>query len=62
MATDREVVQAAYEKLLDDLFATFYSSCLASNSPAAQAEAEQLFKMGVDRAKHVRDRASALLP
>lgn len=63
MATDQEVVQSAYEQLLETLFATFFSSCNgAMSDPAAATEAEQRFKMGVLHARHVRDRALALLP
>ena len=63
MATDRDVVQSAYEHLVETLFATFFSSYnSAMSDPAAEAEAEQRFKQGVLHARHVRDRALSLLP
>jgi len=63
MATDRELVQTAYEDVVQTLFTTFFSSFnSAMADPAAVTEAEQRFKAGILRARQVRDRALALLP
>jgi len=60
---DKAIVAEAYEKVIEQVFTTFFTSYTAAQSNASEeAAAEQRFRAGVVHARHVRDRALALLP
>ncbi|RVT88384.1 hypothetical protein [Inhella crocodyli] len=60
--TDRDVIQAAYEDQLAQLFEHFFANTVEAEGQAAElAQAERAFQAGVRRAREVRDRALALL-
>ena len=59
---DRTHVLDAYAKLVEQLFAVFFSSYTGARGDATEeAAAEQRFKAGLVHARHIRDRALALL-
>ncbi len=60
--TDRDVVQAAYEDQLAQLFELFFANTVQADGRAAEvAQAERAFQAGVQQAREVRDRALMLL-
>lgn len=60
--SDREVIQNAYEADLARIYSIFVSNYTTALSDAEkEAEAEEGFQRAVAHARHVRDRALALL-
>ncbi len=60
--TDRDVVQAAYEDQLAQLFELFFANTVQADGRAAEvAQAERAFQASVQQAREVRDRALMLL-
>jgi hypothetical protein len=61
--SEREVIQKAYEADLAAIYAAFVSSyTTAMSDKDLEAEAEAGFRRAVAHARHIRDRALALLP
>lgn len=60
---DRSHIVNAYGELVEQLFRVFFSSYTAAQGNTDEEHgAEQRFKAGLVHARHVRDRALALLP
>jgi hypothetical protein len=61
--TDTQIITAAYQDALKQVFSVFFtSSAGAAGNAAAIQQAEQAFVAGVTLARSARDRAIALLP
>ncbi len=62
-AKESDVIEAAHEDLLRQLFSTFYLSYTSAMGEESQeADAEKIFARGVAHARFIRDRAISLLP
>lgn len=60
--TDAEVIQAAYEEQLAELFDVFFANLLEADGETGDvAMAEEAFQAGLHQARHARDRALTLL-
>ena len=60
---DKAHILEAYGRLVEQLFTVFFSSYTAAQGNATEeAAAEHRFKAGLVHARHVRDRALAVLP
>ena len=60
---DKAQIQAAYGAMIQLLFKVFFESFTAAHGDTEQEHsAEERFKGGIVHARHVRDRAIALLP
>ena len=56
-------IDQAYDALIQRLFGVFFQSYTeAQGNPAAEKAAETRFTTAVTHARHVRDRAKAVLP
>lgn len=61
--TDNDVIEEAYRAALKDIFRVFFGSYTnAQGDPEGESDAERAFRKGVQHARHVRDRALAVLP
>ncbi len=61
--TEKDLVQAAYEATFALAYRAFYDAYTsASGDKAKEADAEARFQFGVNHARHIRERALALLP
>jgi hypothetical protein len=58
---DSDVIQQAYEQLINKMFGVLFDASAIAKTPDAQSEAEQNFKAGVLKAREVRDKAAALI-
>lgn len=54
---DPDIVQAAYEETVKELFSVFYDSYIAASTQQEKQQAEQRFKTAVKNARDCRDRA-----
>jgi hypothetical protein len=64
-ASERDLIDQAYESLVKSLFSVFHTSRIsagaAKDPKAAELEAEHSFERGIEAAKASRDRARQLL-
>lgn len=59
---DQAQIQAAYGAMIQLLFKVFFESYTAAQGNSDQERAaEERFKIGLDHARHIRDRAFAIL-
>jgi hypothetical protein len=59
---DQDIILAAYQDTIKQVYTVFFNSCAAAETPQDQQQAEQLFVTGVTTARKIRDRALAILP
>lgn len=59
--SDIEIIEAAYEGTISQLYSIFFESMSAAHSEETKKHAEEGFRRGVHQARKVRDRALQLI-
>lgn len=59
--TDQEIIEQAYQAILNKLFAVFFDAYSIAANEADKAQAVQRFQNGVSAAREARDKALTLL-
>jgi len=61
--TERQIIEQAFEETIKNLFSVFFDSyTIAKGDPAGEQQAEATFRSGILHARHIRDRALAIIP